>query len=154
MLGKSESQYYFTLWREAVIPHSQQLNLTLWGWKLSPLCRSHLPGSSGSRREGGLQARDPGTREPPGSELLGFLSDLLYQKKALSCPTRIADPNGKTKDSSSLLARAQPMKTHKLFIYSSPPSCLFSSIKKFSFPSHLRTCMWLHGCRPQTAVLC
>ena len=52
--------------------------MTLWGWKLSPLCRSHLPGSSGSRREGGLQARDPGTRELPGSELPGFLSDLLY----------------------------------------------------------------------------
>lgn len=78
MLGKSESQYYFTVWREAVIPHSQQLNLTLWGWKLSPFCGSHLLGSSGSRREGGLQARDPGTREPPDSELPRFLSDLLY----------------------------------------------------------------------------
>ena len=43
MLGKSGSQYYFTVWREAVIPRSQQLNLTLRGWKLSPLCRSHLP---------------------------------------------------------------------------------------------------------------
>lgn len=51
-----------------------------------------------------------------------------------------AEPN-KKKDPSSVLARSQPMKSHGSFVYSSCPSCLFLSMKAFSFPCCQGTCM-------------
>ena len=39
------------------------------------------------------------------------------QKEKLSCPVTIAEFNRKKKDSSSYLARTQPMKRHGFFVY-------------------------------------
>lgn len=64
------------------------------------------------------------------------------QKGDVSCPKLIAESNRK-KDSSSFLAKAEPMKIHELFVYYSPTNFLFPSIKEFSFPCFGGICTWL-----------
>ena len=53
--------------------------------------------------------------------------ELVGQKRELSHPVTVAKPN-REKDSSSFLARTQPMKIHELFVYYSLPNFLFPSI--------------------------
>ena len=66
----------------------------------------------------------------------------------------IAKPNRKKKDSSFFLARIQPMKSHGLFVYYSPPNFLFLSINEFSFPYHAGDLQVARrGCKPQIAIL-
>ena len=50
------------------------------------------------------------------------------QKAGLLCPVIIAETN-REKDSSSFLARTQPMKSHRLFACCSLPNFIFSSKK-------------------------
>lgn len=45
---------------------------------------------------------------------------------------KTAETNGRRK-TASLPARTQPMKSHRLFVYYSPPSFLFISTEAFSF---------------------
>lgn len=59
------------------------------------------------------------------------LIDSGDQKGMFSCPVMIAKSNKKNK--TSLLARTQPMKSHRLSFYYNPPSFLYFSIKVFSF---------------------
>ena len=54
------------------------------------------------------------------------------QKGDVSCPKLTAESNRK-KDSSSFLARPEPMKIHELFVYYSPTNFLFPSIKNSPF---------------------
>ena len=70
-------------------------------------------------------------------------------------PIPVVEPNWKKK-SSSFLARAQPMKGHGLLVYYSPPNFLFLSIKAFSFPCPLGTCMCLTmvACLVCRSLLC
>ena len=65
------------------------------------------------------------------------------QEGALSCPVTIVEPSRKKKGSSSFMARVEPMKSHGLFIYSSPPNFLFPSMKASFFLCHVGTCTWL-----------
>ena len=62
------------------------------------------------------------------------------QKGELSCPVTIVEPNRKKKYTSSFLERTQPMKSHVLFVYYSPPDYLFSSVKEFSFSFYVGIC--------------
>ena len=62
-------------------------------------------------------------------------------KGALSCPEMAIESD--RMDSCSLLARTQPMKSHGLIAYYSPPSFLSPSIKMFFFSWCEGVCMWL-----------
>ena len=55
----------------------------------------------------------------------------------------LAKPNRKKQESSSFPARTQPMKSTGPLVYCSPPNFLFSSIRVFSFPCHVETCLSL-----------
>lgn len=79
--------------------------------------------------------------------------ELGDQKAELSCPMMTAEHNRK-KDSSSFLARTQPMKGHRL--------CLLGPFQ-YPFPFDNNVLLPLlggdllgvcHGCRPWTAILC
>ena len=70
------------------------------------------------------------------------MKQLGDKKRALSCPAKIAEPSRKKKDSSSFLARTQPMKSHGwtlclLYLL----QLLFPPIKEV-FPCHVGTCIW------------
>ena len=69
--------------------------------------------------------------------------ELGGQKGGLLCPLIIAETNREKKDSSSLLARTQPMKSHRLFACCSPPNFPFPSRKVFSSPWCAGIFMWL-----------
>ena len=60
--------------------------------------------------------------------------ELGDQKWELSYPVRIIEHNTKKKDSSSFLARTQPMKSHGFFVYYSHSNLIFLPIKLFSSP--------------------
>ena len=64
------------------------------------------------------------------------------QKGALLPPAMIIEPNMEKK-CFSFLTMTQPMKGHGLFVYYRSPNFLFLSIKVFSFPFYMETCMWL-----------
>lgn len=59
--------------------------------------------------------------------------DLRDQKWGLSYPVTIVKPKKKKKDSSSFLARNQPMSYHGLVLYCSLPNFIFPSTKSSSF---------------------
>ena len=67
------------------------------------------------------------------SILLSYRIYIWDQKGELSYPAMMSKPTKKKKDS-SFLATAQPMKSHGLCVYCSPPNFLFS-IKAFSWTS-------------------
>ena len=61
----------------------------------------------------------------------GKCKKLINRNLNLIWKTRrmIAEPNRKKKDASFFLARTQPIKSHGLFAYYSPPNFLFPVIK-------------------------
>ena len=65
------------------------------------------------------------------------------QKEELSLSVTTIQPKRKKKNSSLFLARTQPMKSHRLLVYCSPPDFLLLSIKEFSSPGCPRTCTCL-----------
>ena len=65
--------------------------------------------------------------------------ELGDQQGEPSHPGTWLSPTGRRK--SSFLARSQPVKSHGLFIYHSPPHFHFPSMKAFPFLCHLGTCM-------------
>ena len=80
-------------------------------------------------------------------------TELGKQKGALSCSETTAEPTGRRK--TPFLTRTQPMKSHGLFVYYSPPNFLFLSVKASSFlccgGDLNKAC---HGFRPRIAILC
>ena len=58
-------------------------------------------------------------------------------------PTPCNDNRAHYREEMLLFLDTQPMKGHGLFVYYRSPNFLFLSIKVFSFPCYMETCMWL-----------
>ena len=65
----------------------------------------------------------------------------------LLLPVMTAEPNRKKKDSSSFLARTQPIKSHGRLVNYNSPNFLFLSIKVFSLLALQGLALTLYGCR-------
>ena len=69
---------------------------------------------------------------------------LKSDRLKFSCPEMTAEHNRKKKESSSFMAKTQPMKNHEI--------CLLWAVKVFSFLCCAGTCT--HGWRLQNTILC